>query len=129
MSTTLHIHKGFKPEEVMGRWKITESGFIENDPNDPNRDPNDPNVTDSKSGDWRDNPQKTPQDTPPPDRNREILDFCAEPKTRDEIQQFMGVSERKQFRNSFLKPLLESGQLLMTIPDKPTSKNQKYVRR
>jgi hypothetical protein len=26
-----------------------------------------------------------------------------------------------------LKPLLENGQLQMTIPDKPNGKNQKYI--
>ena len=31
------------------------------------------------------------------------------------------------FTGQYLKPLLESGQLRMTIPDKPNSRNQKYV--
>ena len=39
-----------------------------------------------------------------------------------------GLSDREYFRKGILKPLLESGQLRMTIPDKPNSKNQRYVR-
>jgi hypothetical protein len=40
----------------------------------------------------------------------------------------MGLGNREHFRKSYLKPLLESGQLKMTIPDKPNSKNQRYIR-
>jgi ATP-dependent DNA helicase RecG len=62
------------------------------------------------------------------DRIEELLLFCAKPKTRDEMQQFMGLADRGHFRKTVLLPLLESGQLVMTIPDKPNSRNQKYVR-
>ncbi|MCL1917397.1 MAG: putative DNA binding domain-containing protein [Peptococcaceae bacterium] len=57
-----------------------------------------------------------------------LLDYCAIPRSRDEMQQHYKISSREYFRNNVLKPLLESGQLKMTIPDKPNSKHQKYVR-
>jgi ATP-dependent DNA helicase RecG len=38
------------------------------------------------------------------------------------------ITNREYFRKNILKPLLESGQLQMTIPDKPNSRNQKYVK-
>jgi len=38
-----------------------------------------------------------------------------------------GYLDRKNFKKIYIKPLIESGELNMTIPDKPTSKNQKYV--
>ena len=58
---------------------------------------------------------------------RKILDFCKEPRARSEIQEFIGVSGRKAFVSQYLKPLLESGKLMMTNPDNPNSRNQKYV--
>lgn len=61
------------------------------------------------------------------ERDEKILDFCAEPRTREEIQSFVGIAHREHFRAKILKPLLESGKLSMTIPDKPNSKNQRYV--
>lgn len=43
--------------------------------------------------------------------------------------EFVGLKARRSFTDKYLKPLLESGRLLMTLPDKPQSKNQKYVRK
>jgi ATP-dependent DNA helicase RecG len=78
-------------------------------------------------GDLVSTPQVTPQVTPQ-EREDELLIFCSTPKTRDEMQQFVGLSDRGYFRKTILKPLIESGKLNMTIPDKPNSSNQKYVR-
>lgn len=55
-----------------------------------------------------------------------ILDYCKTPRTRGEIQLFLAISDRKYFRENILKPLLASGKILPTIPDKPTSPKQKY---
>ena len=40
----------------------------------------------------------------------------------------MGFSSKRQFNERYMKPLLESRRLVMTIPEKPKSKNQKYVK-
>lgn len=61
-------------------------------------------------------------------RQRELVAFCAEARTRDEMQKFLGLANRAYFRKAYLVPLLESGKLQMTIPDKPNSRNQKYIR-
>ena len=37
-----------------------------------------------------------------------------------------GRSNRTKFRDQVLKPLLDGGFIAMTIPDKPTSRLQKY---
>lgn len=56
----------------------------------------------------------------------EFLEYCKLPRTRAEMQGFCGLVARRSFNERYLKPLLEKGVLKMTIPDKPTSKNQKY---
>lgn len=56
-----------------------------------------------------------------------VLDFCSIPRTRAELERFTGFS-RYYMMKEIIMPLLESGKLKMTIPDKPKSKNQKYVR-
>ena len=60
------------------------------------------------------------------DKLKQILDFCAEPKSVKEISEYLGFKERKS-TSKYLKQLLESGRIAMTIPEKPNSKNQKYV--
>jgi len=44
------------------------------------------------------------------------------------MQLHYGISTGENFRKNVIRPLMESGELIMTIPDKPTSKNQKYER-
>ena len=57
-----------------------------------------------------------------------LLEYCEEPRSRQEMMDFMGLVNRRHFGAHYIKPILESGKLRMTIPDKPKSKNQKYVR-
>lgn len=64
-------------------------------------------------------PQVTPQD--------KILVFCREPRSKAEIMEHCGYKDTKNFVQKYLRPLLDSGVLQMTIPDKPRSKNQKYI--
>jgi len=61
------------------------------------------------------------------DKINRILEFCSVPRSRDEMQQHIGMATREYFRKNILKPLLDSGQLKMTIPDKPNSRNQRYI--
>ena len=72
--------------------------------------------------------QNTAQVTAHDERMIKLLAFCSEARTRDEMQAHLGISSREYFRKKILKPLLESGELKRTIPDKPKSKNQKYVK-
>ncbi|MDR1135548.1 MAG: transcriptional regulator [Clostridiales Family XIII bacterium] len=77
----------------------------------------------------QDTAQVTAQAVAQDERMEQLLIFCAEPKTRDEMQEFIGMASREHFRKAILRPLLASGKLLMTIPDKPNSRNQRYVRK
>ena len=78
--------------------------------------------------DMRGNMHVTTHVTTHVERVKQLLEFCAEPRTRDEMQQFIGIANREYFRKTILKPLLDSKKLKMTIPDKPKSINQKYVK-
>ena len=54
-----------------------------------------------------------------------ILAYCKEPRSAKEIQQQFGI-ERLYLRRHYLDRLIKSGKLKMTLPEKPTSRNQKY---
>lgn len=55
-----------------------------------------------------------------------ILNYCKEPRSIMEMTKFLGYRERKSVRKH-LMPLLAQNKIAMTIPEKPSSKNQKYV--
>ena len=61
------------------------------------------------------------------DRLKAILNFCEEPRSREEIQKYRGIKNRDYFRKEILNPLIEQGLLKLTIPDKPKSPKQKYM--
>ncbi len=56
-----------------------------------------------------------------------VLDFCITEKSKQEICSFIGYRNLTYFTRKYWNPLLASGQLKMTIPDKPNSRKQKYI--
>ncbi|MCD8084283.1 MAG: putative DNA binding domain-containing protein [Clostridiales bacterium] len=56
-----------------------------------------------------------------------LLDYCSTPRTRNEIVTFIGKS-KNYVMSQIVSPLVKSGQLRLTMPDKPRSSKQKYVR-
>ena len=72
-------------------------------------------------------PQETTQVTTQVTTQETILAFCKEPRSKTEIMKHCGYKNAKNFTQNYLKPLLVSGKLQMTIPDKPNSRNQRYI--
>ena len=56
-----------------------------------------------------------------------VLDFCITEKSKQEICSFIGYRNLTYFTRRYLNPLLASGQLKMTIPDKPNSRKQNIL--
>ena len=55
-----------------------------------------------------------------------IIKYCRLPRSKKEIAAFLGYKDVKSFAKNHLKPLLKEGKIEMTIPEKPSSRNQKY---
>ena len=55
-----------------------------------------------------------------------IVEFCKEPRSLTEIMRYIGYKDRVKFKKKYINPLL-GFTLTMTIPEKPNSRNQKYV--
>ena len=55
-----------------------------------------------------------------------LIAFCVEARSFGEMLSFMDFTDRTKFRRKYIHPLMESGILELTIPDKPNSQNQKY---
>ena len=56
-----------------------------------------------------------------------LIEFCSTPRTRAEIVAFIGKS-KNYVMSHIVNPLVKSGKLKMTIPNKPKSSNQKFVK-
>lgn len=72
--------------------------------------------------------QVTPQVTPQVDMREKILAYCDVPRSKREIAEHCGLKDLKHLNDRYLKPLLIGAELEMTVPKKPKSRNQKYVR-
>jgi ATP-dependent DNA helicase RecG len=58
---------------------------------------------------------------------KNLLVFCKAPRTRQEIAAYLGIKTVSFAMSRYVNPLVESGQLRMTIPQKPTSSKQQFV--
>ena len=50
------------------------------------------------------------------------------PLTATEIMEKLGIKSKETLRSSYLEPAIQEGLVELTIPDKPTSKNQMYYK-
>ena len=58
---------------------------------------------------------------------RDLVAFCRIPRSRKEIAAFLGLQSVSYAATQYVLPLVESGKLRLTLPDKPKSTKQKYV--
>jgi ATP-dependent DNA helicase RecG len=82
--------------------------------------------------------QRSAEQGPSQDRNQvgtksgpsgdqvEILRLCHRERPLLELMSALGRQNRTKFRNLFIRPLLESGLLQLTVPEKPRSRMQRY---
>ncbi|GAA4014572.1 hypothetical protein GCM10022408_29730 [Hymenobacter fastidiosus] len=77
------------------------------------------------------------QDTSPPQKGNRLLSVklrhfaatlfvCLEPKPLAEVMQLLGVSSRSRFKTAYTDALIQRGLLALTLPDIPSSPNQRY---
>lgn len=50
------------------------------------------------------------------------------PYTANQLMAAVGIRSRDSFRKNYLSPAVKLGLVVMSIPDKPTSRNQTYIR-
>lgn len=59
----------------------------------------------------------------------EILEFCSQPRRRSDIERlFQGRMTIAYVMTKYIHPMIADGRIRLTIPDKPKSKNQMYIR-
>jgi len=59
-------------------------------------------------------------------RLAELIEFCGMLRSKCEMLDYLVLTDSKNFREGYLVPLLNAGKIEMTIPDKPSSRRQKY---
>lgn len=57
-----------------------------------------------------------------------IMEFDV-PYSAVSIMKNLGIKSRETFRKNYLNPALKLGIVIRTIPDKPNSKNQRYIKK
>lgn len=57
----------------------------------------------------------------------EIMEYNV-PYTRQTLMNYLNLTSASNFRKNYLEPAMQLKLIRMTIPDKPTSKNQRYIK-
>lgn len=58
----------------------------------------------------------------------DLLTFCEEPRTRQEVADFLQIKSVPYAIKTYVMPMVEQGKLALTIPNKPRSPKQQYVK-
>ena len=56
----------------------------------------------------------------------DVVSFCKTPRSRKEIAEYIGLSSVTYAMKKYVQPLIVSGIIKLTIPETPSSPNQKY---
>ncbi len=56
-----------------------------------------------------------------------LLSFCREPRSREEIIQYLAIASGQYALRRYLDPLIQAGLIRLTIPEKPRSPQQRYL--
>lgn len=56
-----------------------------------------------------------------------LIEFCRSEKSRAEIIEFLNIPSAQYALKRYLEPLIETGAIRMTLPDKPRSPKQKFI--
>lgn len=67
------------------------------------------------------------QSDAPQDKEKNLLEFCSTPRSRQEIADYVGVKTVFYAVKHYIEPLLQNGKLALTIPEKPKSRKQRYI--
>lgn len=57
----------------------------------------------------------------------DVMEFDI-PYNTAELLDKLNLKSRETFRKNYLNPALEMNLIQMTVPDKPTSRNQRYIK-
>ena len=57
----------------------------------------------------------------------EVMEYGV-PYSANQIMEMLNFKSKETFRKNYTNPALEAGAVKMTVPDKPSSKNQRYIR-
>ena len=58
---------------------------------------------------------------------RDLLEFCKIPRSRKEIAKYLNIGSVGYATSKYIQPLVDSGALVMTLPEKPKSSKQRFV--
>ena len=58
---------------------------------------------------------------------KSLVEFCAIPRSRKEISEYLGLSSMTYAISRHVAPLIEQGVIKMTIPERPSSSKQRFV--
>ena len=62
-------------------------------------------------------------------RMLEVMEYDVPfPYTANAIMEALHLKSKETFRKNYIKPAIELGLVKMTLPEKPNSKNQRYVK-